>query len=226
MRTRWLLVLAACGARPAAPPRPAWADPALAARVDQYLAPYVAMKDFAGTVLVARDDRVLVRRTYGDAPEAATYAVGSIGKTVTAAAIELLASRGKLALTDPVGRYLSGPYDSVTIQQLLNHRAGIPDYYAFPEFATRHGEDIPVAQLVALIAGKPLDFAPGTGERYSNSGYALLAALVEQVSGERYGTYVARELFAPLHMAHTGDLTAGAPRSLAPGRDPGFAPAG
>jgi len=219
------LLLAACGAHPAAPAAPA-VDAALTAKVDAYLAPYVEMRDFAGTVVVARGDRVVVRRGYGDAPAAAPYAVGSIAKTVTAAAIELLEARGKLATADPVGRYVDGlSYgERVTIRQLLEHRAGIPDYYGFPEFAARHAEDIPLAGLVSLIATKPLDFEPGSDTRYSNSGYALLAATIERAAGERYGGFVARELLAPLGMARSGDLTSGRPGDLAPGRDPGFEP--
>lgn len=201
-------------------------EPVLGARIAAYLAPFVQMHDFAGVVLVARGDRIVFHKAFGDAPAHAPYAVGSIAKTVTAAAIELLAARGKLSLADPIGRHVRGlPYGArVTIAQLLAHRAGVPDYDGFPEFARGRATSPTLAELVALIAAKPLDFAPGSDERYSNSGYALLAAAIEHASGSPYEAFVAHELFAPLHMAHVGDL-ADPPRDLAPGRDPGFAPA-
>lgn len=221
-----VVVVAACGRpvapAPAPPPAP---DAALVARVDAYLAPYVEMRDFAGVVLIARDDRVLLSRRYGDAPGGA-YLVGSLAKTVTGAAIERAMADGTLGLDDPIGRHVAGlPYgDRVTIRQLLDHRAGVPDYYGFPEFAARHRDDLSLAALVALIASKPLDFPPGSDERYSNSGYALLAAAIEHASGRRYADFVVGELFAPLHMTRSGDVTAGAPPTLVAGRDPSFPP--
>ncbi len=221
MRAFVLLALVACTPPVIVSP----GEPAMVARVDRYLAPYVAMHDFAGSVLVVRNDKVILRKTYGDGTTAPTC-VGSITKTVTAAAIEVLATRGKLSLSDPIGRYVPGlPYgNNVTIEQLLDHRAGVPDYYTFPEFAERHTEDIALPELVSLIAAKPLEFTPGAKESYSNSGYVLLAAAIEAITSNSYGQFVATEVIAPFHLEHSGDVTNGRPADLAPGRDPGFPP--
>ena len=217
-----LLALVACG-----PPPPAASpgDAVLVAKVDRYLAPHVEMREFAGSVLIVKDNKVVLRKTYGDATTAPSCA-GSLSKTVTAAAIELLANRGKLHLSDSIGMYVPGlPYgNTISIEQLLTHHAGVPDYYKFPEFAERHAEDIALPELVTLIGKKPLELVPPNGEAYSNSGYVLLAAAIESITSDSYGGFVTREVITPLHLEHTGDLVNGPPADLAPGRDPGFGP--
>jgi len=116
--------------------------------------------------------------------------------------------------------------DSVTLEQLLDHTAGVPDYYGFPEYAARRTEPISLEQFVRLVGAKSLDFTPGTQERYSNSGYKLLAAVVERASGMPYSRFLRTQIFEPLHLSDTGDLTDGVlVERLAPGYDPGFAPA-
>jgi CubicO group peptidase (beta-lactamase class C family) len=210
--------------------------PALARRVDAYVTPYVRMRDFGGVVLLARGGRVLITRAYGLAsyelgiPVSPTmkFGIGSVTKTFTAAAIELLAERGRLALGDPLSRFLPGLGfgDRVTLEQLLDHTAGVPDYYGFPEYAARRTEPMSLEAFARLVGGKALDFPPGTQERYSNSGYKLLAAVVEHVSGLPYRQFLREQIFEPLHLRDTGSLTDGAlVDRLAPGYDPGFPPA-
>jgi CubicO group peptidase (beta-lactamase class C family) len=193
------------------------------------------MRDFSGTVLVARGGRVLVDRAYGwasyelgiPASQTMRFGIGSVTKTFTAAAIELLAERGRLALHDTLSKFLPGLVfgDSVTLEQLLAHTAGVPDYYGFPEYAARRTEPMSVEEFARLVGSKPLDFKPGSQGRYSNSGYKLLAAVLERVSGMSYSTFVRTQIFEPLHLAETGTLTdAGLVERLAPGYDPGFPP--
>ncbi len=207
----------------------------ISGRVDRYVQPLVEMRDFSGVVLVARAGHVLVRRAYGLASQelriAATpggvYGIGSVSKTFTAAAIILLAEQGKLSLDDPVAKYLPDfrPDDKITIRQLLTHESGLQDYFNFPEYAAHRAEPIALDAFVALAGKKPLDFPPGTKSSYSGSGYKVLAYLVERISGEPYGSFVSRILFAPLHMVHSGDLTDQAlVDGLASGYDPGFPP--
>lgn len=207
----------------------------LARLVDAYVEPLVRMRDFSGTVLVARHRRVLVRRAYGSASyelgvpvsPAMRFGIGSVTKTFTAAAIELLAERGRLSLHDTLSKFLPGLVfgDSVTLEQLLEHRAGVPDYYGFPEYATRRTEPISLEQFATLVGGKPLDFKPGSEGRYSNSGYTLLAAVVERTSGMSYGVFLRTQVFEPLHLTETGNLAdGGLVERLAPGYDPGFPP--
>lgn len=131
--------------------------------------------DFRGSVLVARGDDVLFR--YANAP-ARSFRIGSLTKQFTAAAVLLLEERGRLRTEDPIRRYVDVPaeWNNVTIYHLLTHTSGIPS------------------------EGTRLNFEPGTEWMYSNEGYALLGRLIERVSGQPYGAFVAANIFAPLGM--------------------------
>ena len=210
---------------------------AVAARVDAYVKPYVDMRAFSGRVLIARRGKVVVSRGYGfvdtagRVPPGATtkFGIGSITKTVTAAAIEKLAGQGRLALNDPVSKYLPGfaHGDVITIANLLEHSSGLKDYYAWEAYASGREKPISREAFLAQAQAEPLDFAPGSKSTYSNTGYYVLAAIVERASGTAYDDFVRRELFAPLGMKGSGDLRDGvAVERLAPGYDAGFPPTG
>jgi len=198
-------------------------------RVDELLAPHVAMRDFSGTILIARGEQVLVSRGYGFAdfekqivPDDRTkYCIASITKTMTAAGIELLAARGKLQLDDPVSKHLPdfANRGTITIRQLLEHSSGLKDYYTWPRYASDRADAISQTAFLAELQKQPLDFPPGTKSTYSNSGYFVLAAIIERVSGMSFGDYVAAKLFRPLSIneAANGDAPA-------KGYDPGFPP--
>jgi|SRR6185369_15100653 len=217
------------------PAHPATRAP-LGDAVAGYLAPLLQMRDFSGSVLIAHHGRILVNRGYGFAnfelavPATAStrYAIGSVSKTFTAAAVLLLAERGQVTLGDEIGKLLPGlPWGGqVTIKHLLEHTGGVPDYYVLPDFAARRSQPVSLAEFTRWIGTKPLDFAPGTKSNYSNSGYVLLAAIIEKVSGQPYPLYLRRNIFDPLKMSSTGDLSeAGVTDRLATGYDPGFPPA-
>ena len=219
----------------ASPPTDAGFRSHRARSVDAYLRPLVADRNFFGTVLVSRGGRVLIERAYGFAnielsvptTTSTRYAIGSLSKTFTAAAILMLRDGRKLSLSDPVGRFISGlPYgERVTIEQLLTHSAGVPDYYLFPEYFARRSQPISLDEIVALLAKKPLDFEPGSKSNYSNSGYVLLAAVIEKASGVRYADFLRTQVFEPLAMRNSGDLSvSGLIENLATGYDPGFEP--
>jgi CubicO group peptidase (beta-lactamase class C family) len=92
----------------------------------------------------------------------------------------------------------------VKIRQLLNHTSGIPSYTDLGEsWAKRWGEYMSPDTLVALTANKPMDFAPGTGWRYDNTGYVVLGMLLEKVAGKPYAEYLETTLFEPLGLTHT-----------------------
>ncbi len=224
-------LLASVSSLPADAAPPSEISPA----VDAYLAPLVTDRDFFGTVLVSRGGNVLIERAFGfanvelsvPAKTSTRYAIGSLSKTFTAAAILILKDRQKLSLTDPVGRFISGlPYgERVTIEQLLTHSAGVPDYYLFPEYFARRSQPISLGEIVALLAKKPLDFEPGSKSNYSNSGYALLACVIEKASGARYADFLRTQVFEPLAMRNSGDLgVSGLTENLATGYNPGFEP--
>jgi CubicO group peptidase (beta-lactamase class C family) len=112
------------------------------AEVDRYLAPYIQMKDFSGTVLIAKDGKILMRKGYGMANyELATpnnaqtkFHIASLSKTFTATAIVLLEKQGLLSFDDPLSKFLPDfpNGDKIKISHLLTHSSGIPDFYALP----------------------------------------------------------------------------------------------
>lgn len=164
---------------------------------------------FSGTVLAVRNGRTVVHRPFGLADRErripvtrdTVFDVGSITKVLTAAAVFRLAEEGKLRLDDTMTQHLgSVPPDkrAITLRQLLAHRSGLPLNPRRP-FAplTRAGA---VQEALAL----PLRFRPGSGQGYSNVGYALLAAVVESASGERFEAALRRRVFEPAGMSRTG----------------------
>lgn len=178
----------------------------------------VLMKRYAGDVpgaslLVVRDGRPVIRRSYGQAnledriaatPET-DYRLASVTKQFTAAAILLLVEDGRLSLDDRPKKWLSSlppSLDPVTIRQLLTHSSGIVDYEdVIPTGTTAQLHDADVLHL--LESQDSTYFNPGTAYRYSNSGYALLALIVERASGKSFATFLRERIFIPLGMSHT-----------------------
>jgi CubicO group peptidase (beta-lactamase class C family) len=190
----------------------------------RYVGPLVKQHDFFGVILITGRDGTLARDGFGNtAPLGAAYAIGSISKTFTAAAIELLASRGKLRYSDTLEKYVPEYRyaKDITIDELLGHSAGVPDYYALPNFASVREKSLSLPQIARWLNTFPLDFKPGTKGRYSNSGYSLLALVIERASGESYGKFLADNLFTTLGLKHT---SANASPSDVTGYDPGPPP--
>lgn len=189
------------------PPDIAPADEAANA-LDRYLRRAVPF-GFSGAVLLATDDEVRLARGYGMADPAAgrpnrastVFSLGSITKPLTATLVLTLVDEGRIGLADPAGRWLDGvprAHADVTIERLLTHTAGLPD-------AT--GDDFdPGARgdVLAEIFRLPPRFPPGSAYAYSNTGYSVLAAIVEEVTGEPFEAALRRRLLDPAGMTATG----------------------
>ena len=151
------------------------------------------------------------------------YAIGSLTKQFTAAAVLALADEGKLSLDDPLGKFVPSfpePGRNATVRQLLNHTSGIRNMTSLgPRYWAQAGREIAPADLVALFASEPADFAAGTDYRYSNSGYVLLGLVIEKASGEPWGSFVTKRLIVPLGLSSTSD---GELSDLVPHRAHGF----
>lgn len=165
------------------------------------------------SVLVIRDGETVVRRSYGlanveenvKATPATNYRLASVTKQFTAAAILLLVEDGRLQLDERARTWLPSLPDAagaVTIRHLLTHTSGLIDYEdVIPDGTTTQLRDADVLRL--LESEHRTYFAPGTSYRYSNSGYALLALIVERASGQTFATFLRDRIFAPLGMRHT-----------------------
>jgi len=185
------------------------------ARVEQIVQAYVDAGTFMGTVLLARGDTVLLSKAYGSAnlewkiPNTATtkFRLGSVTKQFTAASILLLEERGKLNTADPVSKYLPdapATWEKITLHHLLTHTSGIPNFTSFPEYRTFQLSPTTPEKTIALFRDKPLEFAPGEKMNYSNSGYIVLGAIIEKVSGTSYERFVTDNVFTPLGMKDSG----------------------
>lgn len=176
-------------------------------------------------VILAIDGIPLVRKACGMAhvelavpmrPEM-VFRLGSVTKQFTAVAILVLMQRGALGLDDPVTRFLPDyptHGDEITVRHLLTHTSGIRSYTSMPEFEMVMDRDATTREIIDFFNTEPLEFAPGTRHAYSNSGYALLGAIIERTTGLSYGDFVTRTIFGPLSMERsaygsTGPLLSG-----------------
>lgn len=143
-------------------------------------------------------------RGYGVAPSVA-MPIGSLSKSFTAAALRTLEAQGKLRRGDTLARYVPEFLDgaSVTLDELLSMRSGIPDFSDQPSFDRSSRRPVAAEALIARIAALPTAFAPGSATAYSNTNYVLAALVVQRVSGMPYAAYLHRALLDPLHLRHT-----------------------
>jgi len=206
MRLAWLAALVLAST--------AHAEAPLAERIDEALKPFFKADAPGATVIVMKDGAPVFRKAYGLAdvdknlpmqPEM-QLRLGSITKQFTAVAILMLAEQGKLSLQDEVTRFLPD-YPArdkhITIERLLQHTAGVPNYTAKVSFGLTSGRDKSVGQMIDYFKDDALDFEPGARWAYSNSGYILLGAIIEKVSGTTYADFIAKNIFEPLGMQDT-----------------------
>jgi CubicO group peptidase (beta-lactamase class C family) len=183
------------------------------AKADQYLSTWAAQGRFSGTVLLAKDNKILLRKSYGMAnyelnvPNTTdtVYRIGSITKLFTGLSILQLEEKGLLNVTDPASKYvpeLPAEWNAITIHLLLCHKSGIPDFTSAKSYSEldnpRHVEN-----ALQEFASKPLLAKPGEVFRYSNPDYILLGRIIEKVSGKTYEDYLTENILRPAGMTHT-----------------------
>jgi CubicO group peptidase (beta-lactamase class C family) len=195
---------------------PSMSDDALGRALDSYLSGLVAQDHLSGAVVVAKNSRPIFQKAYGYADRANQIAnttatrfnVGSINKTFTQIAIAQLIAAGKLAATDTLGAllpdYPQATSKRATVAQLLNHTAGLADFFGEEFSRTAKDRFRRNADYFALVSRLPPLFEPGARNQYCNGCYIALGAIIERVSGVPYERYVAEHVFAPAGMKHTG----------------------
>jgi D-alanyl-D-alanine carboxypeptidase len=185
------------------------------------------------SIAIVQDGRLVYAQAYGAArlapqvPSMPTtrYAIDSVSKEFTAAAVLLLAEQGKLSLDDPVSKWFPQlrAAAAVTLRQLLTHTGGIRDYWPQDFLTPEMTRPTTTAAIIDEWVQRPLDFEPGTDWQYSNTGYVLAGAIVEKVSGEPWFEFLKLHLFAPLHMTHVSEYSpAGGQVQAAPGDAAGY----
>ncbi|MEM9162317.1 MAG: serine hydrolase [Cyanobacteria bacterium P01_F01_bin.4] len=187
------------------------------AAIDAYLDAHNQTGRFSGNVMIARDGKPLLTRSYGMAnwehevantPET-KFRIGSITKQFTAVAILQLQEQNLIDVNAPISTYLPDypEGDRITVHHLLTHTSGIPEYLdpeAFPDIEEWLRLPSTLDQIVARFQDLPLEFDPGEKFKYSNSGYILLTQILETVSEQPYADYMTAKVFEPLDMNNTG----------------------
>ncbi len=187
----------------------------LTAKLDTLISAYAKLYKFNGSALVAKNGMVLLDKGYGYRnaadkilnDEQSIFQLGSITKQFTSAIILKLQEEKKLSVKDKLSKYFPKypKGDSITIEQLLTHTSGIYNYTNDGNFmANEITKPASREKIMALFENKPLDFSPGSGWNYSNSGYSLLGYIIEIVTKKPYEQMVRSYIFKPLQMTHSG----------------------
>lgn len=178
---------------------------------DLVLSTYSFLDEPGVAVIVTQTGKVIHRKGYGIAniefgisiePDM-VFRLGSISKQFTAIAVLMLVEQGKVALDDPITKFLPD-YPThghlITVEHLLTHTSGIKSYTDMPEWSSVQRKDFTVEELINFFKYQPMQFAPGKRWFYNNSGYILLGAIIEKASGLTYEQFVQQNIFDVLGM--------------------------
>ncbi|UBZ14968.1 beta-lactamase family protein [Flagellimonas marinaquae] len=171
--------------------------------------------EFNGNVLIAKNGKEIYCKSFGFSDKekgislspSSIFYLASVSKQFTATTVVLLANKKKLKYSDPITQYLPelSSYHNVTIENLLHHTSGLPDYADLFKKDWESIQTITNEEVIKRLGiQKPeLQFAPGEKWQYSNTGYLLLASIIERVSKQTYGAFLEEHIFGPLNMDHT-----------------------
>jgi CubicO group peptidase (beta-lactamase class C family) len=182
--------------------------------IDKLFADYDKPDAPGCAIAIIHEGEMIYKRGYGLAnlehaipnTPSIVFDIGSVSKQFTATCALLLEYQHKLSLDDDITKYLPElKYNhKITLRHLIHHTSGIPDYLELMSLAgLPFYNDYPEAQIIELIAGQPLIFAPGQHHLYSNSGYFLLAEIIARVSGQSLNDFATEHIFRPLGMSST-----------------------
>jgi CubicO group peptidase (beta-lactamase class C family) len=205
-----LILLTAAGQAAVPPPLPEARDAKLERAIDSYAKAYVDAGHLAGQLVVAKDGRIVVERSWGFAnrelrvPVTASTRmnIASITKPMTWTVARQLIAEGRLAGEDSVGKWIPGFHSEarITVEDLLVHRSGIPHRVTSEK---DESQLLSPADVVELARTTALQFAPGSTSSYSSAGYTVLARILELAAGESYADLLRRRLFEPLGMTRS-----------------------
>jgi D-alanyl-D-alanine carboxypeptidase len=198
--------------------------------LDQFIQTYTKDNNIPGAVVaVASKGKLIYFKAYGMAnvelsvpvSDKSVFEIGSISKQFTSAAAMLLVEEKKLDVNDPIHRYiplLPSEWMGVTVHQLLTHTSGIPDYEEIGSYDVyRHR--VSSQDIIKIAQSRPMDFLPGEGWYYSNTGYYLLSMIIEKIEGMPLGDVLKKRIFDPLKMTQTRMAD---PEDIIPNRASGY----
>lgn len=184
--------------------------------VSRFFDSLLVKRGFNGSILVAKDGNIVYEKYCGyidpvqkkdSFNHSDAFHLASVSKTFTAMGILKLWELKKLELEDTLGKYFPGfPYPSITVKMLLNHRSGLPNYTHYMEAYKWDKKKMVTNQdvLNSFYTFRPgLDFTSGKRFAYCNTNYALLALIIERVSGKSYPDFMKETFFTPLGMQDT-----------------------
>lgn len=190
-------------------------------KLDSLFKKLVENKEFNGNVLISEKGKIIYKNSFGYANEMtkeklnenSIFELASVSKQFTAFAIVILKEKGKLNYEDKIGKFIPELdfYKNITIKNLLNHTSGLPDYMSLLDsllIDETWNDKTKIATNKDIINvfstnKPPLMFEPNEKWEYSNTGYALLASIIEKASGKTYAEFLKKEIFEPLKMNST-----------------------
>jgi CubicO group peptidase (beta-lactamase class C family) len=184
-----------------------------AQKIDEFIKPFATSSQFSGVVLASEDGKVIYEKAFGLAnadykiPNQLNTRIGiaSITKYMTSVILNRLIESNKIALTDKLNKYIPDfpNGDKITIEMVARHRSGIPHRVMPPE-----AESVAYtsAEFVEKVKLAKLAFEPGSGRLYSSAGYAILARVLEIVSGKTYSQLLQEYVFTPAGMTDSLDF--------------------
>ncbi len=183
-------------------------------QLDEFLTGQQKLFRFNGNVLVADKGEIIFQKSYGFSNfdnqrmlnDSSVFELASVSKQFTATGILLLADKGKLKLTDSLHQYFPElPYSGVTLWHMLTHTSGLPDYESAMNEKWDKSKIAFNSDMIAFLGKEkiPLVFEPGKKWEYSNTAYAILASVIEKVSGQTFAAFLSENIFQPLGMKHS-----------------------
>ncbi|HNR55021.1 MAG TPA: serine hydrolase [Flavobacteriales bacterium] len=183
------------------------------ARIDSLMQVIADRTDFSGTVLVGDQGEVIYHKAFGlanrewNVPNTirSRYKLASLGKQFTALLILQMVDEGKVALDDPLVKYIPAyrvkDAERITLRQVLSHTSGMPNYHAIPDFDSIVAKQPrTLERFVDLFMDKPLLFEPGSASHYTNLGYSALALVAQRVGGLPFSELLRTKIFEPAGM--------------------------
>lgn len=171
-------------------------------------------EEYSGSVLISKDNKIWFNRAYNYANREhqvkntteTKFRIGSITKQFTAMAIMILQEQGELSVLDQVSKFIpSYKYgDQIQLHHLLTHSSGIPNITQLPNIKELMKQPTTTEKIVHLITDLQPEFVPNSTFQYSNSGYILLAYIIEKITGFTYEQLLSKHIFSPLGMKNSG----------------------